>query len=312
MWDTIFSQVFLVGLLAAGIRIATPLLLAALGEVISEKAGILNIGIEGLMLAGSLSAFLATYYSGNIWIGVLVGGLMGSVISLIHAYLSVTLGTDQVVSGIAINTFSIGLTSLVFGAIFGVSARPPSVQPLKVIPIKILADIPILGPILFQQTPIVYIAFALVPLVSWFLFKTDLGLSLRAVGESPSAAESAGINVKRFRYAAILVGGLLAGWGGAFLSVGQLGSFSNGMTAGRGFIALAAVIFGRWTPIGTLLASLVFGTAYALQLSLQALGFSLPPQVLLMMPYIITMVALLGSVGRHGAPAALAVPYKRE
>lgn len=311
MWETIFSLSFLVGLLTAGVRIATPLLVAALGEIMSEKAGVLNIGIEGTMLAGSLAGFLGAYYSGNPWLGVLAGLLAGGFISSIHAYLSITLATDQVVNGIAINVFGWGLTSLLFGALFGISANPPKIQTLEPIAIPFLSRIPILGPILFQQSPLVYIALLLVPLVGVALFKTDLGLSLRAVGEQPAAADTAGISVPLVRYIAVITGGLLAGLGGVFLSVGQLGMFTDNMTAGRGFIALAVVIFGRWNPVGALLASLLFGVAYALQLSLQALGFHVPHQFLLMLPYVLTMVALAGAVGRRGAPASLAIPYRK-
>lgn len=311
MWDTIISYTFLIGLLASGIRIAAPLLLAALGELVSEKAGVLNIGLDGFMLVGSLAGFLGAYYSHNAWIGMLVGLLAGILTSLLHAFLSITLCTDQVVNGIAINIVSLGITSLAFRIAFGISTLPPKIEPLGIVRVPVLADIPMLGPILFQQSPVVYLAMALV-VVGWIaLTHTDFGLSLRATGEQPQAADTAGINVSRTRYIAVMVAGAMAGIGGAFLSVAQLGSFTENMTAGRGFIALAVVIFGRWSPFGALIASLFFGIAYALQLSLQALGFDIPYQFLLMLPYVLTMLVLAGAAGRRGAPAALGIPYKK-
>ncbi len=312
MWETILSQAFIVGLLAAGIRVATPILLAALGEIISEKAGVLNIGIEGMMLIGAFAAFIGGYYSGSPWLGLVAGAIAGAAAALVHAYLSVTLGTDQVVNGIAMNVFGWGLTSLLFSALFGVKANPPRIETLGLVNLGALSEIPILGPILLHQSPLVYIALAMALICSWILFRTDAGLALRAVGEKPAAADTAGINVFRVRYIAVLAGGSLAGLGGAFLAVGQLGIFSDNMTAGRGFIALAVVIFGRWSFAGTLFASFLFGLAYALQLSLQALGFGVPYQFLLMLPYVLTIVALVLAVDRRGAPAALALPYEIE
>lgn len=311
MWETIFNITYIITLFAAGIRIAAPLLLAALGELVSEKAGILNIGLEGFMLIGSLAGFLGAYYSQSAWIGMLVGLMAGILISLLHAYLSITLCTDQVVNGIAINIVSLGLTSLVFRIVFGISTNPPKIQPLGIVKVPLLADIPILGPIFFEQSPIVYIAVFLV-IVCWILlFRTDFGLSLRATGEQPEAADTAGINVFRMRYIGVMLSGAMAGLGGAFLSVAQLGTFTEGMTSGRGFIALAIVIFGRWSPKGILIAALFFGVAYAFQLSLQAIGFHVPFQFLLMLPYVLTMIALAGATGRRGAPAALATPYQK-
>lgn len=310
-WDILLNQAFLLGLFAAGIRVAAPLLLASLGELVSEKAGVLNIGLDGMMLTGSLAGFLGAYYFGNSWVGMIIGMLAGGLISLIHSYLSITLNTDQVVNGIALNVFSWGLTSLVFRVIFGISAIPPKIQPLGTLEIPLLSELPFLGEVLFKQSPLVYLALLLVIACWLVLFRTDFGLSLRAVGENPAAADTAGINVKRIRYLAVTTAGLLAGLGGAFLSVAQLGAFSDNMTAGRGFIALAVVIFGRWTPHGALLASLLFGFAYALQLSLQALGFDVPYQFLLMLPYVLTMLALAGVAGRRGAPLALGVPYRK-
>ncbi len=311
MWETILSQVFILGLLTAGIRIATPLLLAALGEIVCEKAGILNIGIEGTMLAGSLAGFLGANYTGNVWLGLLAGLIAGGLVSYIQIYLSIKLGTDQVVNGIAINLFSLGLTSVLYQSIFGVFLHTPRVTTLPSYAIPYLSDLPMIGKVFFNQSPMIYLSWILVPIFYIAIFKTDFGLVIRAVGENPAAADSAGINIGRVRSLAVMIGSMMAGLAGAFLSVAQLGQFSDNMTAGRGFIALAVVIFGRWNPFGALLASLLFGIAYALQLSLQALGFLVPYQFLLMLPYVITMITIIGASGRRGAPATLGVPYQK-
>jgi simple sugar transport system permease protein len=311
MWETIFSYAFMMGLFAAGVRIAAPVLLAALGELVSEKAGVLNIGLDGFMLVGSLAGFLGAYYFQNCWIGMLTGMLAGILISLLHAYLSITLCTDQVVNGIAINIIALGLTSLIFRVLFGISTLPPRIQPLGIVNVPYLSEIPVLGPILFQQSPVVYLSI-LISFLCWVVvFKTDFGLALRATGEKPEAADTAGISVARMRYIGVMTAGGLAGLGGAFLSVAQLGSFTDSMTAGRGFIALAVVIFGRWSPFGAVIVSFFFGLAYAFQLSLQALGFNVPYQFLLMLPYVLTMVALAGSAGHRGAPAAIGTAYQK-
>ncbi len=311
MLDSILSLSFLVGLFAAAVRIAAPLLLTALGEIVSEKSGVLNIGLEGFMLVGSLAGFLGAYYSNNSWIGLLTGLVCGSVFSLLHAYLSITLHTDQVVNGIAMNVIGLGLTGLVFRGLFGITTLTPRIQPLGIIKIPYLADIPVLGPIFFQQSPVVYLAIFFAILCWIVVIKTDFGLALRATGEKPEAADTAGINVPKMRYIGVLVAGALAGLGGAFLSVAQLGNFTESMTAGRGFIALAVVIFGRWSPFGAIFVSLFFGLAYALQLALQALGFHVPFQFLLMLPYVLTIIALAGAAGRRGAPAALGTNYQK-
>ena len=309
--DTIARQVFIIGFLSAGIRIATPFLLAALGELVSEKAGLMIIGLEGMMLAGSLGGFLAAYYLNSNWIGLIGGMIAGILIALIFAFLSIHLCTDQVVNGIAVNIFSLGLTSLIYRSIFGISTIPPRIDPIGSVTVPFLSKIPLIGPILFEQSPLVYVAVLFTIVISYVIFRTNFGLSLQAVGENPLAADTAGINVKLIKYFAVCVAGALAGLGGSFLSVAQLGGFSENMTAGRGFIALAVVIFSRWNPYRAILASLIFGIAYALQLSLQALGFDAPYQFLLMLPYVLTMFTLAGFKNRQDAPAALGLPYKK-
>lgn len=310
MWEQILTHTFLIGVLAAGMRLATPILLAALGEVFAERAGVLKIGIEGEMLIGALCGFLGAFYLKNLWLGLLLGMAGAALFSLIAAVMSITFRVDQVITGITLNILALGLTSFVYRFILGQSMIPPSVTALKPLKIPGLSAIPVLGPILFQQNLLVYLTFfGLVPLCTFIIFKTPFGLNMRAVGEYPLAADTVGVHVIGMRYACVLIGGLFSGLGGAFMTLAQLNMFTENMTAGRGFIALAAVIFGKWHPVGAMLATLLFGIADALQLRLQALGADVPYQFLLMLPYLLTIIALVGVVKRTNAPAALAVPY---
>lgn len=313
MIDELLTTAFLVGLLQATLRTATPLLLAALGEMLSERSGVLNIGLEGTMLIGSLFGFLVANQTGNTWLGILAGGIAGLLIALIHAVLSVTLSVNQTVAGVGINILCLGISMTVYRTVFGMaSSGVPTAPAQQPIYIPVLSDIPVIGPVLFQQMPLVYIALALVPLSWLILYKTEFGLSLRAVGEHPLAAETLGVNVARMRYTAVLLGGFLTGIAGTFLSLGLLNIFLDNMTAGRGWIALAVVIFGKWEPKGVLGAALLFGLAQAFQLRLQSTGLDIPYQFLLMAPYVLTVIALVGAVGRSIGPAALAKAYTRE
>lgn len=312
MWSEILSQTFIVGVLAAGVRLATPILLAALGEVFAERAGVLKISIEGEMLVGALFGILGTFYLKNIWLGMLFGMGAAAVFSLIAGVMSISLKVDQVITGITLNILALGLTGFVYRFILGKSMIPPSIRPLTTLKVPMLSKIPVLGPIVFQQNIIVYLTFFIfVPGCAFVLFKTTFGLNLRAVGEYPLAADTVGIKVYTLRYVGVLIGGLFSGLGGASMTLAQLGTFNENMTAGRGFIALAAVIFGKWHPAGAMIATLLFGTADALQLRLQGLGVRVPYQFLLMLPYVLTIVALVGVVKRTNAPAALAVPYEK-
>lgn len=312
MWNDILTQTFLIGVLAAGVRLATPILLAALGEVFAERAGILKISIEGEMLIGALFGFLGTFYLKNLWLGLLIGMGAAALYALIAGVFSITLKVNQVITGITLNILALGLTSFFYRFILGKSFIPPSITPLGVLNIPILSKIPVLGAILFQQNVLVYLTFFVcVPVTTFVLFKTTFGLNLRAVGEYPLAADTVGIHVYRTRYLCVVIGGLFAGLGGSFMTLAQLNMFTENLTAGRGFIAVAAVIFGRWHPVGAMIATLLFGTADALQLRLQALGVNVPYQFLLMLPYVLTIIALVGVVKRTNAPAALAVPYEK-
>ncbi len=316
--DLLFS-ILSVSLFAATIRAATPLALAALGGIFSERSGVVNIALEGIMLIGAFFAMLVSFYGAQSGLPPLVSAIAGAVgaivfgflVSMIHAVVSIRFRADQVVSGVAINILALGLTGFLLQLIFQTSGNSPSVPNLSAAPIPGLATIPVVGAIFFNQPPIVYLALIAVPVSAFVLFRTPLGLRLRAVGEHPKAADTVGINVFQLRYLGVGLSGVLAGLGGAYLSIGQLNIFTEGMTNGRGFIALAAVIFGKWNPWGALGACLLFGFADAVQISLQNAGVRIPSDFLLMLPYILTLVALAGFIGRSTPPAADGVPYEK-
>ncbi len=312
-WERILTIAFFSGLLGAGVRLAVPVLIAALGETFAERAGVLNIGIEGMMLIGALSGFVGSYYTGSAWLGLLTGMLGAGLFSLIHAYLAITLGADQVVSGIAINLLALGLATFLNRAIFGLPMLPPSATPFRAVTIPVLSDMPLLGPLLFNHHMLVYVGLLLVPLTAVVLFKTTFGLRISAAGEDPRGAEAAGINVARIRYLSVFIGGLLAGMGGVCLSLANLNMFKESIIAGRGYIAIAVVMFARWNPWRALVAALLFGMTDAFQLYLQSLGVrAVPPQLLVSLPYLATILVLLGRFGRGSMPKALAVPYLKE
>ena len=315
----VFLSIFTVALFASTIRSATPLLLAALGGIFSERSGIVNIALEGIMLTGAFFAMLFSYIGNqwglpdwaSAWLGVLAAVFFGYLISMIHAVVSIRYQADQIVSGVAINILALGLTGFLLQRIFDISGNSPSVPSLGAWPIPGLSSIPILGPIFFNQPPVVYLALIAVPITAFVLFRTPLGLRLRSVGEHPKAADTMGINVFQLRYLGVALSGVLAGLAGAYLSIGQLNIFAENMTNGRGFIALAAVIFGKWNPWGAFGACLLFGLADAIQISLQNAGVNIPSEFLLMFPYILTLIALAGFIGRSNPPAAVGVPYQK-
>ena len=292
------TDILNVALLFSTIRLATPLLLAALGGMFSERAGVINIALEGLMLAGAFTAAAITHYTGNPWVGLLAGILAGTAIALIHAVASIRFKADQVVSGTAINILMLGVPALLIGAFFLSSGSTPQIPRENLMP----------------WTP-VFLAFALVPVTWYVLFRTPFGLRLRAVGENPGAADAAGVSVPRLRYAAVLLSGALAGIGGAYLSIGQSSLFTRNMTSGRGFIALAALIFGKWRPVQTMLACLLFGFTEALAIQLQGVKIGeeeIPNQFIQIIPYLLTIIVLAGFIGRARAPRALGLPYQKE
>lgn len=311
-WEEIFNPLFFVGLFSAAVRLGTPLLLAALGEILVEESGVLNIGIEGEMLVGALSGFMGAYYFQNLAVGFVFSLICGTLLGLILAFFVVTLRCDQIVTGLALNIFALGLTSFVYRLVFGTSLIPPIIEEMSKVGLPLLKDIPFAGKVFFSQNVIVYIGLLLV-ISLWFIkSKTSIGLSLKAAGEFPLAAETMGVKVIKIRYWTLLFGGAMAGLGGSFLSLGQLSMFTESMTAGRGFIALAIVIFGRWEPFKVLGAALLFGGADALQMRLQGLGMKVPYQFMLMLPYLFSLLVLIGMMGKRRPPAALGVPYYRE
>jgi len=297
-------------LFAAAVRMATPIASAALGGVFSERAGIINIGLEGMMLTGAFAGVATSFFTGSAWLGVLAAILVGGLLGLLHAFLTVKFLVNQVVSGTGINILALGFTAYMSQVIWGSRGASETVNGLDAISIPLLKDIPIIGGIIGSHTPLVYLMFVIVVLSYIVLFKTPMGLRIRAVGEHPAAADTAGINVYRTKYLCVVISGMLAGFGGAFLSLGHLNLFVLGMTGGRGFIALAAMIFGQWMPYGAFGASLLFGFADALQMRLQSMGL-LPPQIILTVPYVLTIVVLAGVV-RKARPPSDYKPYVKE
>jgi simple sugar transport system permease protein len=301
---------FIFTLLGATLRIATPILLAALGETVIERAGVLNLGIEGGMLLSAFSGFVAAHVTGSLFVGLAAAVLTGVLLSLLLGVLTVTLGVNQHVSGLGITLLATGLALFLFRLIYGGESTPPSLD--QAFPqLTILPQESALAPLL-NQYALTYAALLLVPVVGWLLYRTAFGLRLRAVGENPEAADTAGINVYAMRYLALVVGGMLIGAGGAFLSLATVGAFTHGIINGRGWIAIAIVIFGNWQPGKVLAGALLFAGLQALQLRLQAQGVPLPYELLLALPYLLTIVAIAFAGRNASYPAALLKPYKRE
>ncbi len=303
----------LVGMLASSLVRATPIALAALCGVVSERCAVINIGIEGIMLSSALTAVMAGTLTHNLYVGLLVAMLTGAILAAVHAALSISLKVDQIVSGTAINIFAAGATSFVSARFLEKNIdllNNSGVFPK--IPIPLLARIPLLGPIFFENGLIVYLALILTVLLYIVLFYTPWGLRTRAVGEHPRAADTLGVNVYLVRYVNVILGGVIAGIGGAYFTIGSVGRFDEIMTAGKGFIGLAAMIFGKWNPFGAFASSLIFGFADSLQIKLQILRVPIPSEFLLMAPYIVTMIVLAGVVGRAIPPAADGKPYEKQ
>jgi simple sugar transport system permease protein len=288
------SDIFKIALLFSMIRLATPLLLAALGGLWSERSGVINIGLEGMLLAGAFTAAVVTHFVHNPWIGLAAAVLAGMLTALIHAFVCITCKADQVVSGTAINILFLGLPALLSGALFESTGATPQIPKDQLLPVA----------------PIV-LAFALVPITWYVLNRTRFGLRLRAVGENPEAADTAGIRVDRVRYAGVILSGALAAIGGAYLSIGQSSLFTRNMSAGRGFIALAALIFGKWRPVQTMLACLLFGLAEAVTIQMQGVT-PIPVEFIQIIPYVLTIVVLAGFIGLSRPPRALGLPYEKK
>ena len=309
--EATLEAIFTTGLIAAMLRFATPLAFGAIGGVINERAGIVNIGIEGMMLVGAFFGIWAAAWSGSWVIGVLMAMVFGGALALVHAFFSIHLRADQIVSGFAINFLALGLTGYLFRSIYGTQGTPSDVDRIPDIHLGPVKDIPLLGDIFGQLNLMIWLMFAVL-IASWItLFKTPVGLRLRSVGEHPRAAETVGISVYGVRYAAVVVSGMFAALGGAYLSIGFTGSFNENMTSGRGFIALAAVILGKWNPVGAFLACLLFGFGFALSIPLQREA-DVSANLVSTLPYVLTLIALVGIIGRSIPPAAVGRPYSKQ
>ena len=297
-------------ILASTLRNATPLIFAALGGMFSERSGVVNIGLEGLMLISAFAGAVGSFYSGSALVGLLTALGAGLLFALIHAVMCITFEADQIISGTAINLLALGGTGFLMVEFFGSGGTTPRVSSFEPLRIPGLADIPVVGPALFEQSLLVYLMYLLVPLAYFVVFRTPFGLRLRASGEVPEAVDTAGVSVTRMRYFGVALSGLLAAFGGAYLSMSLLSAFTENMTTGRGFIALAALIFGRWNPIGAAAAALLFGLAQAV--TFRVAQDAIPIEFVQMFPYVLTIVVLAGFGGRAIAPSALGKPYRKE
>jgi simple sugar transport system permease protein len=298
----------IVAMLAISVTRATPLTLGALSGVMSERSGVVNIAIEGIMLSGAFAGFLIGIYTQSLLLAILGAVAVGGLMALLHALLSIRFRVDQIISGTVINILSVGVTGYFNRQLF-MTGAPPGQAVLPPIKIPLLGDLPVVGRVLFEQKPITYAAILLVVVVHLVLVHTAWGLRLRAVGEHPLAADTVGVDVYRVRYTAVVLAGMLAGLGGAYFTLESVPHFEPLMTNGRGFIALAAMIFGKWTPLGSFGAALLFGVAEALPVTLQIQGINVPFQLVGLLPYVLTIVVLAGLIGRATPPAAIGVPY---
>lgn len=303
----------IIAILATSVMVGTPVLYASLGEILTERAGILNLGVEGLMLVGAVSGFAVALLSHNPWLGLAGAMLAGGALALVHAVLSVSLKANQVVSGLALALFGAGLSGFMGKSLVGIPL-PVKISACKV---PLLADIPFFGPVFFQQDGMVYLGYLIAPIMWYLLFRTRTGLSIRAVGENPGAADALGISVSLTRYACTIAGGMLAGAGGAYLSLAYAPAWLENMTAGRGWIAIALVIFAAWNPLYALAGAYLFGGIDALSLRLQAMNVMVSPFFLRMLPYLFTLLVLVlvtrkSTLHIFGTPKALGLPYERE
>jgi simple sugar transport system permease protein len=304
-----FSATVLIGILASGIRLATPYLYASIGETFGQRSGVLNLGVEGQMLMGAFTAFYITLRTGNVWLGLLAAIGVGALMGLAMAFVSIHLRAVQGISGIGFYLFGLGMSDLLFQKLMG---EVKTVSGFGAIEIPFLSSLPVVGEIFFRQNLLVYLAFLLVP-VAWFVLnKTTLGLKIRAVGENPQAADTLGVSVAGIRYLTVTMGGVFSAIGGASLSIANLNVFQQNMTSGLGFIAVALVYFGGWKPFGVLFGALLFSMVNSLQLWMQILNVPIPSDFAVMMPYVLTIIVLVLTVGRVRGPSALTKPFIRE
>lgn len=308
MW---VESALLLAFLAAAIRMATPLVFAALGELFAENSGVLNLAVEGLMLMGAFMAYWAVERTNGLWFALGVAIATGALLGLALGVLFVSMRLDQIVAGLAANIGLISLSSFLFRLIYGDLPEVIKVKGFEILPIPYLSSIPVLGPVLFQHNLMIYGALLLVPVAGYLLLRTRFGLKVRAAGENPEAVDNVGLSVQGVRYTCLIIGGTMASLGGAFLTLGHMNIFVEEMTVGRGWIAIACVIFGRWNPYRMLVGALIFGAADALQLRLQAAGVAIAFQTLEMLPYILPILSLMSISRRARLPAAFCIPYVR-
>jgi ABC-type uncharacterized transport system permease subunit len=309
MISEFLSATVLVGILASGIRLATPYLYAAIGETFGQRSGVLNLGVEGQMLLGAFAAFYVVLNTGNLWLGLLTAAIVGAAMGLAMAYVTINLNAEQGISGIGFYLFGLGMSDLLFQQLVGTVETVKGFPPVY---IPILSDIPIIGKIFFSQNIMVYGAYLLVPIALFILNRTTLGLKIRSVGENPDAADSLGVSVARTRYFTVILGGILSAIAGASLSIALLDVFQQNMTSGMGFIAVALVYFGAWRPLGVLRGALLFSMVMSLQLWVQIMGGNIPSDIAVMMPYILTILVLVATASKVRAPSALSKPFERE
>ncbi len=306
--NDVFQLSVVAGILTSAIRLATPYLYAAIGEAFSQRSGVVNLGVDGIMLVAAYASFFIVLTTGSIWLGLLAAIIVGLLMGLLMSFVSVTLKAEQGISGIGLYMFGLGLSSLLFKTTIGTVKTVTGFQPVK---IPLLGDIPVVGEIFFHHSLLVYGAFLLVPIAWWVMEKTTWGLRIKSVGQNPAAADSLGVNVDRVRYVSVCIGAVLAGIAGASLSISLLNLFQDNLTAGQGFIAVALVYFGGWRPVGILWGALLFSTVNAFQLWMQVLGVKIPSDVAIMLPYILTIAALAITINRVRQPAALNKPFER-
>ncbi len=306
--DILFTATFW----AAAIRIASPLIFATMGELICERAGVLNLGIEGIMTAGAFAGWFTVYAGGDLWLGVCVAAMVGIAFGALHGFLTVPLGLSQHVTGIGVTLLATSLTYFTYRLALPEVTSPPKIDPFQPLAIPVLSDIPLVGPALFNQTPMTYLAFASVGVIAWILYRTPLGLAVRAAGENPAAVEAQGISVTAIRMGAVMAGSALMAVGGAFLTMSAFNSFFFEMVNGRGWICIALVVFGSWRPGKALVGAILFAAFDAYQVRLQQVtGGAIPYQFFLMMPYVLSIIALIVVARRATYPKALMIPYQK-
>ncbi len=308
MWHELLTGSVLIGLLSSGIRLATPYLYAAIGETFGQRSGVLNLGVDGIMLMGAFSGFYVVFKTENLWLGLLMAMIVGGLMGLAMAFISVTLNAEQGISGIGVYLFGLGMSDLLFQKLIN---NVETVRGFPEVAIPLLSKIPVIGEIFFSQNVLVYGAYLLVP-VAWFVInKTTFGLKMRAVGENPEAADTLGVSVAKVRYITVTIGGVLSGIAGASLSIALLNVFQQNLTNGLGFIAIALVYFGGWRPGWVLIGSLIFSLVNALQVWVQVIGIPIPSDIAVMMPYVLTIIVLVVSAQRVRQPKALSKAYER-